>query len=307
MSDWCTNRLVVTGQSAFVDELQLWVIGNIVPRYRHAVLQSRRLFLAGAAGILKPIKPVVYPPYPGLLANGTGASSPQNQAFENWLGLLQKDVYLTVDNVRQVERWYRQSGIEAVKWENIPFTAQMKIADIFQRKYADWFGMVGVNDFLDAGVCWSELAIVADNSLPCDLMTIIPSRLAAEINGSEAFLKGIPNSTSLYYRHYGTQWPAGQRVSFVRDCSNSLTVHFDTFGDPLTGEVMAALSALYSCQIQHAWLVAETGKSGYDCFDGGVHVNSANVSPATQDGEVIYLNSAKSSGISPEIRSTINQ
>lgn len=286
MSDWCTNSLVVTGQSAFVDELQLWVIGNIVPRYRHAALQSRRLFLAGAAGILKPIKPAVYPPYPNLLAHGTGASSPQNQAFDNWLGLLQKDVYLTVDNIRQVERWYRQSGIESVKWENIPFTAQQKIADIIQRKYADWFGMAGVSEELDTGRCWSELAVTAENTVPCDLMTIIPTRLTAEINGSEAFLQGMSTTMSLYCRQYGTQWPAGQNVNYVRDCANNLLVQFDTRGYPPAGEVMAALSALYSCQIEHAWYIAETGKSGYDCFDLGEHVNSGNVPDGAHVGAV---------------------
>lgn len=47
MSNWCKNRLVITGQSVFVDELQQWVNGHVVPDYRHAIQQSCRLFLAG--------------------------------------------------------------------------------------------------------------------------------------------------------------------------------------------------------------------------------------------------------------------
>lgn len=307
MSDWCTNHLVVTGQSAFVDELQLWVTGNIVPRYRHAVLQSRRLFLAGVAGILKPIKPAFYPPYPGLLGKGTGASSPQNQAFENWLGLLQKDVYLTVENIRLIERWYCQSGIEAVKWENIPLTAQQCMANVLHRKYADWFGMVGVSEELDPGGCWSAMVVASNRTVPCDMMAIIPSRLTAEINGSEDFLKGMSSTTSLYGRQYGTEWPAGQNVTVVRECTSCLIVQFDSLGYPPTGELMAALSALYSCQIEHAWHVDETGRKGYDCYDLGEHVKSGNFSNGNNTAEVVYLNNARFGGSNAEFRSAINQ
>lgn len=96
MSNWCNNRLVITGQSVFVDELQQWVNGHVVPEYRHAVQQSCRLFLAGCAGILKPAttKPGVYVPYPALLTQ-PGIASPQNLAFEHWFGLLKANVPLT--------------------------------------------------------------------------------------------------------------------------------------------------------------------------------------------------------------------
>lgn len=95
MSNWCNNRLVITGQSVFVDELQQWVNGHVVPDYRHAVQQSCRLFLAGGAGILKPAttKTGVYVPYPALLTQ-PGIASPQNLAFEHWFGMLKADVPL---------------------------------------------------------------------------------------------------------------------------------------------------------------------------------------------------------------------
>lgn len=47
MSNWCNNRLVIRGQPVFVDELQQWVNGHVVPDYRHAAQQSCRLFLVG--------------------------------------------------------------------------------------------------------------------------------------------------------------------------------------------------------------------------------------------------------------------
>lgn len=101
MSNWCKNRLVVTGQSVFVDELQQWVNGHVVPDYRHAIQQSCRMFLAGCAGILKQatVKPGVYVPYPSLLAH-PGVSSAQNLAFEQWFWLLKADAPLTAENPR---------------------------------------------------------------------------------------------------------------------------------------------------------------------------------------------------------------
>ncbi|WP_444860144.1 DUF1281 domain-containing protein [Escherichia marmotae] len=45
-----------------------------------------------------------YPPYPALVRHGTGMSSPANQAFEQWLGLLVKDAVLddvSASDIRQ--------------------------------------------------------------------------------------------------------------------------------------------------------------------------------------------------------------
>ncbi|WFQ81602.1 hypothetical protein PXH59_17420 [Xenorhabdus sp. SF857] len=51
MAEWVTNQLDITGKSVCIDVMQQWVCGEEIPRYRQAVLQSLRLFLAGCAGI----------------------------------------------------------------------------------------------------------------------------------------------------------------------------------------------------------------------------------------------------------------
>ncbi|WP_369788178.1 DUF1281 domain-containing protein [Rouxiella sp. WC2420] len=66
---------------------------------------------------------------------------------------------MTMDNIRLIERWYRQSGIKAVKWENIPFNAQQRMADIIQRKYADWFSVADANEDIDACWCWNKMNV----------------------------------------------------------------------------------------------------------------------------------------------------
>lgn len=50
MSEWCQNRFEITGKSVCIDVLLQWINGADTPRYRHAILQSIQLFLAGCAG-----------------------------------------------------------------------------------------------------------------------------------------------------------------------------------------------------------------------------------------------------------------
>ncbi|AOV10051.1 MULTISPECIES: DUF1281 domain-containing protein [Enterobacteriaceae] len=287
MSNWCNNRLIITGQSVFVDEVQKWVNGHVVPDYRHAILQSCRLFLAGCAGILKPatVKPGIYVPYPGLLAH-PGVASPQNLAFEQWIGLLKADVSLTTENIRLIERLYRQSGIDAVKWENIPAMAQARIADVLTRQYADWFGIVGVSPVIDAGNCWERLGMMPEYTAPCDMLMLIPTRLATELNGSGDLLRDVPTTPGLYGRQYGVEWPCGHNVGCVRDGINTLTVHFDSPWYPPEGEVIGVLSEQFSCQVEHAWFMPDAERSGYDCYDRGEHVDGGRIEP---EDEVVYL------------------
>ncbi len=290
MSNWCNNRLLITGQSVFVDELQQWVNGQVVPDYRHAIQQSCRLFLAGCAGILKPatVKAGIYLPYPALLSE-PGIASPQNLAFEHWLGLLKGDVPLTTENIRLTERFYRQSGIDAVRWENIPAEAKARITDVLIRQYADWFGLAGSGPDIDAGYCWERLGMMPEYTAPCDMLMLIPTRTATELNGAGDLLRDVPTTAELYGRQYGVEWPAGHNVGCVRDGINTLTVHFDSPWYPPAGEVIGVLSAKFSCQIEHAWHMPDPGRSGYDRYDQGEHVDGGRITTEAPAGEVIHL------------------
>lgn len=288
MSNWCHNRLVITGQSVYVDELQQWVNGHVVPEYRHAIRQSCRLFLAGCAGMLKPVtlKPGSYTPYPDLLTQ-PGVASPQNLAFEQWVGLLKADVTLTAEKIRLVERLYRQTGLDAVKWENIPAVAQARIADVMTRQSADWFGLA--QSSTDAGACWEYLGMMPETTVPCDMLLLVPTRLATELNGSGGLLRGVQTTAELYGHQYGVEWPAGHGTGCVRDSINTLTVHFDSPWYPPAGEVIGILSAQYSCQTEHTWHMPAAKRSGYDRYDHGEHVDSGRITAEDGAGEVIYL------------------
>jgi hypothetical protein len=273
MSEWCTNRLEFSGKSVCIDILLEWVTGAETPRYRHAVQQSIRLFLAGCAGILKPTSTTEYRPYPPLIPLGTGPASSPNQAFEQWLGLLRRDVPLNGETIRETERLYHQTGLGALRWDNIPAAAQQVMRPILRRQYADWFGVVGLSDSIDAGECWERLAVLPEYAPPCDMLLVIPTRLAAEINGNGSLLSGMSTQASLYGRLYGMVWPSGHNVRHERSEGGALTVWLDSPWYPPSGELIGELSAVFDCQVRHGYCEPVNGVQGYDCYDQGEHVD----------------------------------
>ncbi|WNK42605.1 DUF1281 domain-containing protein [Pantoea agglomerans] len=275
MSDWCHNRLEITGKSALISIMEEWISGEAVPLYRHAVMRSIKLFLAGCGGLLRPVKTESFPPFPGLMQSGTGQGTPANLAFDQWLGLLRNDVPLDGQNLRKIERLYHQSGIDAIRWDSIPDVSRRHIARLIEERYADWFGIATFSREIDPGQCWERLSQLPDRAQPCDMLQIIPSRLAAELNGSGGLLSGTSTSFSLYCRQYGMEWPAGHNVSWERDGVSSIKLAFDSTWFPPAGEVIAALSSIFDCEIRHWYSEPVHDLDGYDCYDRGEHVCSA--------------------------------
>jgi hypothetical protein len=91
MFSWCKNRLEITGKSDCINVMQSWITGIEIPLYRHAIRQAIKLFLAGCAGMLKPVKATEYRAYPELVSSGTGVGTSPNQAFQHFLELLEKE------------------------------------------------------------------------------------------------------------------------------------------------------------------------------------------------------------------------
>lgn len=77
--------------------------------YRHAFRQAIKLFLAGCAGLLKPVRAVDYAPYPMLTASGTGAQTSPNQAFQHFIELLEQDAWLDTKTPSRMEKITLQS------------------------------------------------------------------------------------------------------------------------------------------------------------------------------------------------------
>ncbi len=198
MSDWCRNHFEITGKSPLLAVAEEWIKGETEPLYRHAVMQSIKIFLAGYGGLLRPVKTAHFSPFPELIKLGVGQNTLANQAYEQWLEYLKKDVPLDGHHIRLINRVYHQSGIGAIKWESIPELSRRQICRLMEDRYADWFGVASLSRDIDFALCWEKLGQLPERSQPCDLLQIIPSRLAAEINGSGGLLAGMSTVTSIY-------------------------------------------------------------------------------------------------------------
>lgn len=274
MFSWCNNRLEVTGKSVCIEIMQAWIAGTETPRYRHAIRQAVKLFLAGCAGILKPIRATEFPAYPLLTGSGVGSSTSPNQAFQHFIELLEKDAWLDSTTLSRMEKIWLQSGIDAVKWSDIPTAARQIMTQLMALHYSDWFGMSGAGGSFDPEERWEWLSIMPATSCTCDMLMVMPSRLATELNGSSGLFRGVSTTSELYPQLYGVEFPAGHQTTWNRESINTLTLNFASPWYPPSGEVMGEMSKLFDCEIRHYWRSPESGFSGYNCFDRGDHVDS---------------------------------
>ena len=289
MPEWCQNRFEVTGKSVCIDVLLQWVKGAETPKYRHAIQQSIQLFLAGTAGLLKPVRKTAFPICPELVQKGVGSSTPANKAFEQWLELLQNDVVLDIETIRLIDQLYHQTGIGALKWENIPENARERILQWITRQFSDWFGVAALTEHVDGSDCWERLRTYPEHAQPCDMLMILPTRLATELNGSGGVLKGISTTDSFYRQSYGMEWPTGHNVHWQSLAPNNVILLLDSPWYPPCCDVIAAVSALFECEIRHYYLEQHHGLCGYNCYDLGEHVDGGTGLPVQMLLEPAYF------------------
>ncbi|MCV8381333.1 DUF1281 domain-containing protein, partial [Escherichia coli] len=103
-----------------------------------------------------------------------------------------------------------QTGTGAIRWSNLPDTAKEIIGGVLAQQYADWFGVVDVYERPDNACLWESLLTFAEYSQPCDMLQVMPTRLATELNGSGGLLKGTGTTRSFYCRQFGMEYPLGQ-------------------------------------------------------------------------------------------------
>ncbi|WGC20732.1 DUF1281 domain-containing protein [Enterobacter ludwigii] len=274
MFSWCNNRLEITAKSVCIDVMQDWIAGTETPRYRHTIRQAIKLFLAGCAGVLKPTKATEYDAYPLLTASGVGSPVPSNVAFQHFLELLERDAWLDSQVISRMERIYLQSGVDTLRWESIPLSARQIMAQLMTIHYADWFGIAGAGGAFDPEERWNWLGIMPMTTCPCDMLMVMPSRLATELNGNSGLFRGLNTTSELYMQLFGMEFPSGHQAVWSRETINTLVLTFVSPWYPPSGEVMGEMSKLFDCEIRHYWRSPDVGSFGYNCFEQGDHVDS---------------------------------
>lgn len=64
------------------------------------------------------------------------------------------------------DRLYHQSGLGALKWENIPDPAREVMVELIARQYTDWFGLVSAGDESHAATAQSGSASILNAPSP---------------------------------------------------------------------------------------------------------------------------------------------
>ena len=269
MPNWCANRLRVTGLAENVSHVRALMEGNVRPLYTRAEAEGIQLFLAGCAGLLRPVTDETYAPFPALTAAGPGEDTPENRAFTQWLAQLRDGAELTDKTCYRLHDLWLATGIRSRKWDVLDDEAQAVMNSLWKRKFFDWSGVRGsrVSEFW---IRTSDSDAIADGSAEFDMHLLLPTRLDVEINGfNGGLLDGIPGGYEFYIAQYGVKWPGGYALE-VGDCGpDFLEVDFDTPWSPPHGRVFEALSRRFSVTAEH-WY-AESGCSfcGFDLYSDG--------------------------------------
>lgn len=112
---------------------------------RPAVLHLRarkegiQLFLAGCAGILRPLTEQCYPPYPQLVSYGAAADNrPSVQAYSDWLAVFMAGAVLDVETCQKLHQCWLNSHIFHARWDTLSEPEQQAIRQLYQQKSFDW-------------------------------------------------------------------------------------------------------------------------------------------------------------------------
>jgi hypothetical protein len=137
MPNWGANRLRVSGPEHHVKNARTLIEGGEgVPLYARAAAEGIQLFLAGCAGLLRPVEKTDYAPYPDLVKD-TGSDTPQNRAFSQWVAQLREGAELTPEICDQLHELWLASGLQRMTWLSLSSEQQAVIAGLWQIKQGD--------------------------------------------------------------------------------------------------------------------------------------------------------------------------
>lgn len=271
MPNWCANRLYFYGEEADIAGIRNLLSGELTSHFLRAEQEGIQLFVAGCAGILRPVEDFTYAPFPALTQAGKGSNSPENIAFSRWLTSLQEEVELSKDNCHLLHRLWLNTGIGNKRWSSLSREQQGVIEKLYSDKYFDW-GYTWRKG--EVSEWWNRLC---DNpsffpGRPLDFLHVLPTRLDVEVNGFNGkLLEGIPSAYDWYLRRYGTKWPQGSEVNISFSCEKGIQVDFDTPWSPPDEALIAELSRQYHCSIEH-WYAehpgVDSGKTAWGRCEG---------------------------------------
>ncbi|EGT3611540.1 DUF1281 domain-containing protein [Morganella morganii] len=297
MPNWCSNRLDITlNNAANMPALKRWIeAADGIPAWRIAIAQSLHLLLAGCAGILKPVKPIDFPPLPALTSHGeTGIVSPGNTVFTHWVEMLMTAPDLDAACCQQIDQWYQTwlcEGPQYRAWHTLTESQKVVLSSLFSACSVDWLNRFTGKDDKALAAAWEDIQMLRNGreAMPMDMRDLLPTSLAAELNGfngclwqkpedvalqAQAFAPQV-SSYHLYLCRYGVKWPIGYELHCSEDGDGiHLSVDFDSPWSPPTADVMCAVSARFNARVFHTYAEVGCGFCGYGEYANGLLIDS---------------------------------
>lgn len=270
MPNWCANRLRVSGSEENVEQALKFVRGGGRPAYGRAVLQGIGFFLAGCAGLLRPVSAVDYAPFPGLTAAGRGEKTPENRAFTAWLNRLQAGCLLTDKACASLNGLWLTVAGRLPDWSALTDAQRDAMNALWKRQYFDWREASGAADVVAAWAAVRDAENRGATSPPLDMLALCPPRLEVEINGFNGrLLKGVTAGYDDYVHRYGTKSAAAYELNISRHDVAAFDADFDTPWSPPSEAVLAALSARFNVTVDHFYAEAGCDYCGFALYSDG--------------------------------------
>jgi len=274
MPNWCANRLRISGNSSNIERVRTLFAGDGSPAYARAAAEGIQLFLAGCAGVLRPVTDMQYSAYPALILN-SGSDTPENRAYTQWLAYLKEGAELTEDNCRVLQALWLACSISSWPWEMLSDEQHAVITALWVQKAGDWRAAFGSDSLAEV---WNRLCredYEPAEAPPFDMLQLIPPRLDVEINGYNGrLLEGVLDGFSETTERCGTKWPHAHGLELENVTSTVFDADFDTPWLPPGEAVLEALSHRYGVTIEHWYAESGCNYCGYAAYSSGVQTEA---------------------------------
>ncbi|QIQ22144.1 DUF1281 domain-containing protein [Zophobihabitans entericus] len=215
-----------------------------------AIKRSIKIYVAGCAGILKPVTTIYNAPNTEIISHGIGEITPENTAFSYWLSFLISDCPLDSIYSGMIGDLYYETGLLNLAWEFMPKEQQTIIHELFKRNSFSWFKLNTPISLEDAGCLWYSLDDPVCQFVPFDLRYFMPTTLAKEIlSESSCDIENNP-SFQRYFEHYGVEQSQFKIMKHQLN-DNSTMIEFDTDNTSLLPEVIKQFSQRYQCKLTY--------------------------------------------------------
>ncbi|WP_299021251.1 DUF1281 domain-containing protein [uncultured Photobacterium sp.] len=273
MPNWCNNKLIITGDEKHLDYIENVINGTIQSYQKAARDMSIKIFIAGVIGILKPTKVCKFDPYPALVSNGGGEDNTANQAFQQWIDMLNANAELNTDNVFTIYQLYLQTGISSLKYDDLTDNQKQRCEAIFAEKKFDWtgsFGSADCSNWFDTEIEWKGEG--CDGHLDIDL--IVPPSVLVELNGFNGkFLKGVSSGYDDAVNRCGTKWSIVEVHNVERE-GRELSFYFESAWSPAL-PLGQRLSEEFSLTVNHYFVEQGCDFTGFYIYEDGNAISGA--------------------------------